>query len=319
MTKIAKNFYLNGLIGLLLVFFVCYFAFGAVFPAFSASMAAKIEAAAAEEFAALTGGQSSELLTDITLVNGVKQVLSLSEGGYVVDASAEGAEGEIVLSIALDASGAVSGIVVAEAEEAPDYGGKALQEDYLSTYFGRTDSEVEAFTGATYTSAAIKACVDEALLQYEVINGVEYEAPVELTDEEKLAAALSERLGEGYEKLDCPELADSVVEVYSSEKGCGIVAEADGVGGKIRLMIYMNEKGKVKKIVPIFHSEPVGRGDQFLTEASLYSYEDYSSYGYFDDGSGVCVFTKLDNTNLAIAKMLMGATAQWALLNPPVE
>lgn len=319
MTKIAKNFYINGLIGLLVVFLACYFAFGAVFPAFSASVAAKIEAAKAEAFENITGGQSSEVLSDITLVDGVKQVLSLSDGGYVIDCAAEGAEGEIVLSVALDAEGAVTGILVSEAEEAPDYGGRALQEDYLSNYFGRTDSEVVAFTGATYTSAAIKACVDEAFLQYEVLNGAEYEAPVELTDEEKLAAALSGYLGEGYEKAETAELADSVVEVYTSEKGFGMVAEADGVGGPIRLLICMNQNGKVKKIVPIFHSEPVGRGDQFLTEASLYSYQDYSSYGYFDDGSGVCVFTKMDDTNLAIAKMLMGATAQWAQMNTPAE
>lgn len=322
MTKVLKNFYVKGLIAALAVFFVFYFAFGAVFssfvPAFKNRIAEAEKAAEEAKMAVLTGGSETSVLEGVTFVDGVSEVLSTSDGGYIVTASAQGAEGPVVLSIRLGADGAVNTVVVSEAEEAPEYGGKALQEAYLSKYAGLTDTAgVEAFTGATYTSNAIRECVDKALLQLQVINGVEYEAP--LSGDELQQAILTENLGEDYVRAEVPELADSVVEVYASDKGWGMVTEEQGAGGPIRLVVYMDKDGVVRNIVPVFHTEPVGRGDQYLTESYLFFYEGYSAYGYFDDGSGCYVFNAFDDTNLAMAKMLLGSVKQFAIMNPAEE
>ena len=314
MTKVLKNFYLKAILEVLVVFLVFYFVLGAAFSAFTPTIAARVEAVKEAAMAAVTGGKEAFALEDVTPVDGVREVLGTADGGYIITAEAQGAEGPVVLTVGLDAEGVVSGIVVAEAEEAPEYGGKALQDDYLGNFVGISSTEgVDGFTGATYTSAAIKEAVDKALLQVQVINGAEYEAP--LTGEELQQAILAENLGENYVRAEAAELADSVVEVYASDTGWGMITEADGAGGPTRLMIYMDKDGVVRKIAPVFHTEPVGRGDQFLTESALFFYEGYSNYGYFDDGSGVYVFDKFDDTHLALAKMLTGAVAQYKLMN----
>lgn len=89
---------------------------------------------------------------------------------------------------------------------------------------------------------------------------------------------------------------------------------ADGAGGPIRLMIYIDNDGVVQDVSALSHSEPLGRGDQYLSDACLFFCEGYSSYGYFDGGSGSYVFDKFDDTNLAIGKMLMGAVEQFRML-----
>lgn len=90
-------------------------------------------------------------------------------------------------------------------------------------------------------------------------------------------------------------------------------AEANGAGGPIRLMIYIDNDGVVQDVSALSHSEPLGRGDQYLSDAYFF-YEGYSSYGYFDGGSGSYVFDKFDDTNLAVGKMLMGAVEQFRML-----
>ncbi len=313
MKKVLKNFYVRGSLLVLLVFFVFYFVFSAAFSAFTPTIAQRVEALRDEAMAAVTGGRETSAMEDVTLVDGVSQVLAVSDGGYIVTATAQGAEGPITLSVGLDAGGAVTGIVVTDSIEAPEYGGKALQESYLSGYLGLSDSEgVAAYTGATYTSQAIRECVDKAFLQYGVINGEAYDAP--LGEEEVMAGFLSAHLGEGYAAADTAEKADTILEVYTSGEGCVMLAEANGAGGPIRLMIYIDNGGVVQDISALSHSEPLGRGDQYLSDAYLFFYEGYSSYGYFDGGSGSYVFDKFDDTNLAIGKMLMGAVEQFRML-----
>lgn len=314
MKKVLRNFYVRGSLLVLLVFFVFYFVFSAAFSAFTPTIAQRVEALRDEAMATVTGGRETSAMEDVTLVDGVSQVLAVSDGGYIVTATAQGAEGPITLSVGLDANGAVSGIVVTESIEAPEYGGKALQDDYLGGYLGLSESDsVAAYTGATYTSQAIRECVDKAFLQYGVINGESYDAP--LGEEELFSAFLSAHLGEGYAVVDTAETADTVLEVYTSGEGCVLLTEADGAGGPIRLMIYIDSNGVVQDISALSHSEPLGRGDQYLSDAYLFLYEGYSSYGFFDGGNGSFVFDKFDETNLAIGKMLMGAVAQLSLLN----
>lgn len=314
MSKVIRNFYLRGTLLSLIVFFVFYFIFAAVFTAFTPTIALRVEALRDEAMAAVTGGKETSAIEDITLVDGVSQVLSVSDGGYIVTATAQGAEGPITLSVGLDAAGAVSGIVVTESIEAPEYGGKALQDSYLGGYLGLSDSEgVAAYTGATYTSQAIRECVDKAFMQYGVINGESYDAP--LSEDELLSAFLSAHLGEGYTAVDAVEKAETVLEVFTSGEGCVLLTETNGAGGPIRLMIFIDGSGVVQDITALSHSEPLGRGDQYLSDAYLFLYEGYSSYGYVPGDAGSFVFDKFDDTNLAIARMLMGAVAQLGLLN----
>ena len=79
-------------------------------------------------------------------------------------------------------------------------------------------------------------------------------------------------------------------------------------------MSCTDNDGVVQDVSALSHSEPLGRGDRYLSDACLFFYEGYSSYGYFDGGSGSYVFDKFDDTNLAIGKMLMGAVEQFRML-----
>lgn len=89
---------------------------------------------------------------------------------------------------------------------------------------------------------------------------------------------------------------------------------ANGAGGPIRLMICTDNDGVVQDVSAPSRSEPLGRGGRYLSDACLFFCEGYSSCGCLDGGSGSYVFDKLDDTNLAIGNMLMGAVEQFRML-----
>lgn len=324
----SKGFYVKAFVSALAVFLVFYFAFGFVFTAYAPTLQAKIDAAREAALSSAAGGEEMTLMEDVEAVAGVSEIYSTSAGNYVIKVKAQGLEGPVTLIVGVSGEGNVSGIVVDSHSETPDVGGLALKDDYLANYIGVDSTEgIDAYTGATYTSAAIKECVDKALLQYQVINGLDYDGPVELTEEELLAQALTTYLGEGYVKADT-ELASlagqsvDVTEVYTSDAGYGIVVEGEGHNGLIRIMFYLDNDGVVRKIVPIVQNESLDHGAKVFTESALYFYEGYSEFAYFDDGSGAKTmdsFSGATQTSMKLFQMLITAADQYKLMNAAPE
>ena len=325
MRKATNNLYLKGMIAILLVFALSFFALGALQRPAAEAIAQGIEQTKAAAIEAVTGGDTRTLVEDAELVAGVTEVWTLGSGGYMMTAKAQGLEGPVVLNVGLDADGAVTGLSVVESNESPEYGQQALKEEYFANYLGRTDTEgVDGFTGATYTSDAIRQCVDSALLQYQVQNGMSYDGPRDMTDEEKLAAALTDRLGEGYEKAETELFSNEaqkvcVREVYTSDKGSGMVVEGEGHNGLIRILIHLDPDGVLRKIVPIVQNESLDHGAKVFDEKWLFFYEGYSEFTFMDMGTGakvVDMYSGATLTSFTLFQMVDAATQQYKLMNP---
>ena len=99
--------------------------------------------------------------------------------GYVVEIQVPGFVGSITMKVGVNTDGRVTGVAVISASETLGMGTQALEEDYLSSFVGRTGTirssganAVDTVSGATVSSKAIISGVNQAL---EVVAMLEIE------------------------------------------------------------------------------------------------------------------------------------------------
>lgn len=110
--------------------------------------------------------------------------------GAAITASANSYGGLINVMVGIDAKGAITGVKVMSHSDTPGLGTKAMTEEYLSQYNGKTAAEIipdmgavgqdtikdntnlDAITGATISSNGIYHSVQGALAQFEAAGGV---------------------------------------------------------------------------------------------------------------------------------------------------
>ena len=85
--------------------------------------------------------------------------------GYVLSAvSKSGYGGDITIALGVDLEGKVTGFSPLQHSETPGFGAKCEVARYISTFPGITSAEeVDAITGATFTTTAIKEAVGAGL------------------------------------------------------------------------------------------------------------------------------------------------------------
>ena len=106
----------------------------------------------------------------------VKQITSyvndIGRMVYAVKAVPVGYGGDIEMMIGFDAVGLVTGVEIINMSETPGLGAVAKgNTEWLSQFMGKGRDELDAITGATITSEAIKKGVDDARAQIENIIG----------------------------------------------------------------------------------------------------------------------------------------------------
>lgn len=265
----------------------------------------------------------SVLLEDAELLDGVSEVYMKPDGSYAVTASSRGFESDVVLSVGLDPAGTVTGISVISHGETPDRGGLALSPDYLSSYYGLAGSSgVDAFSGATYTSNAISGCVDAAVNEYKLLNGIEFESAA--TEEDLLASALCEVFPGGYEQLEGFEpVKDTVKAVYKCSGGYAFYMVGPGYYGDelpIKILVCTDASGAVTVIKAIENNETGDNGSQALGENYLALYKGGSSFSLFDISIPGVFLTKIDTLSGAtdscygVFYLVDAATKQFAAL-----
>lgn len=99
--------------------------------------------------------------------------------GLIFITITKGYNGDIKVMTGVDMRGRVSGVAVLEIDETPGLGNNAAKESFRSQYNGKssgikvgsknTETEISAITGATITSAAFTAAVNEALSLFDEI------------------------------------------------------------------------------------------------------------------------------------------------------
>ena len=112
----------------------------------------ELVASAATEIPA--AGYTTGSVTDVmTALDGSGNVI-----GYVLSAVSKGGYGgDITIALGVDLNGTVTGFSPLQHSETPGFGAKCADERYIATFPGITSSEeVDAITGATFTTTAIK-------------------------------------------------------------------------------------------------------------------------------------------------------------------
>lgn len=105
-----------------------------------------------------------------------------SLSGYIFSVDEKGYGGVIEIMVGVNTDGTVHGVTILDISETAGLGMNAKKESFLSQYIGKkatigvaknspSDNEIQALTGATITSKAVTAAVNEALTKYEAVKG----------------------------------------------------------------------------------------------------------------------------------------------------
>ncbi len=119
----------------------------------------------------LPGGKNFEAVP-YTDENGIIRAVYQCDAGFVMETVTQGYAQEIVMLIGVDKTGAVTGLVTAEAYETLGLGSKILTDHkFLSQFLNKTGSvsvgsgqdAVDGISGATVSSKAVARCVNAAV------------------------------------------------------------------------------------------------------------------------------------------------------------
>lgn len=110
-------------------------------------------------------------------VEGVSDVLQADNGaGYIVVAAAQGYKGDVVATVAFDNDGNILGLSMTAADETAGIGTRVTEEDFTGQFIGLPAenidyADVNAVSGATYSSRAAVEAIDLAIQAYQEVRG----------------------------------------------------------------------------------------------------------------------------------------------------
>ncbi|MGI6045232.1 MAG: FMN-binding protein [Eggerthellaceae bacterium] len=99
-------------------------------------------------------------------------------GGYVIVAQSKGYGGEVPIAVYFGPDGSIVSLSALSNSETPGLGTKIAEPDFIDQFIGRGDAEIatddfDAITGATISSKAALAAINEAISAHEAIEGRE--------------------------------------------------------------------------------------------------------------------------------------------------
>lgn len=106
-------------------------------------------------------------------VGGVNSVFAADNGvGYIIESVGKGNNGDVHLTVGLNAEGEIVGLVIGNHSEDAGIGTKAFEQSYFDSFIGlsKTADGVDAVSGATYSSSAVKQAVELAFQAYEEVK-----------------------------------------------------------------------------------------------------------------------------------------------------
>ena len=127
-------------------------------------------------FSSAKSFDTTELSNDDFAGSKIQEVAKAIDGdnllGYVMTVSSKGYGGDIKLAIGIKNDGTITGISILDASnETPGLGAKVTEDEYTSQYKDlnsqQVDTEVDAISGATFSSNGVKNAVCAALEFFE--------------------------------------------------------------------------------------------------------------------------------------------------------
>lgn len=134
-------------------------------------MSADAIAAASE----LLGTEELEPVTSNVFTENVKAAAKTANGQYAVNVTSKGYGGPIELLVGFDADGKIKGVKIIAASETPGIGSNVTEGDFVNQFVGLSGEielgkNVDGVAGATISSKAVTAGVNEASQAYETIK-----------------------------------------------------------------------------------------------------------------------------------------------------
>ena len=124
-------------------------------------------------------------------VPGVTACMEAADGkGFAITAQAKGYSSQVPMAVAFDDEGVITNVIGMDNTETPGLGTKVKDPAFTDQFIGRTAEpltidDIDAITGATISSKAALAALNEAIEAYQTTAG---EAPAPAASTEKGAA-----------------------------------------------------------------------------------------------------------------------------------
>ncbi|MBO4861560.1 MAG: FMN-binding protein, partial [Firmicutes bacterium] len=308
----SKNSFIAPIVVLVVICFVASAVLAGVFKITDPIIQTRAQEAANQAMAQVlpAGRDFTEFKGD--LESGITAAYSTgNDAGTVCSTSFNGFGGAVKLMVGVDAEGKVTGIQVMEQSETPGVGSNALTDEYLAQFKDATSADgIDAYSGATFTSKAVKRGVNAALAQAAAIKGGS--SGQEKSEHDRITAAVLKVIPgiTGYSEMDVA-LADGVSKVYSdvAHTGYAVLAVAKGHHGDIKLIVGLDKEGKITGIVCISSEETIGE-DALKDEKFLGQFTGLSAI----DGKTIDAFSGATDTSNAVKAAAASALEQFKLL-----
>lgn len=97
-----------------------------------------------------------------------------SVAGYVLLGSSKGYGGDVTAVVGISKDGKITGVVIKAPDETPGLGANVSKDKFTSQFVGRDEvKDVDAVSGATYSSVAAEEAVKAALDKLDGVKGKE--------------------------------------------------------------------------------------------------------------------------------------------------
>ncbi len=209
--------------------------------------------------------------------------------GYSFDLAPKGFGGPINFTIGMSTvDNVITGITIKEHSETEGYGDKMEEPEYLAKFVNipldsDIDTSIDAISGATVTTKALKKAVKQAIGfkdQYLTVNEPEPEpstpvtpatpGPIEIPDAFKDSVTKAEVLDDG---------------TYN------YIIKAEGFHGDVITKVLVNPTGDIQKVSVIMHEETEGYGDKIAMPEFLNQFTGKKLNTSFEtgltDGTGI--------------------------------
>ena len=206
-----------------------------------------------------------ETVEDYQTTN-VTGAVKSADGAYAFKAEEKGFDGGIVTVImGFDSTGKVTGIYVDASTQTSGIGSHVAEADFLSQFSGIDGTQnvtmgengLDGWTGATYSSKALFAAVNDCINCYkEVAMGADatiVEEYVNPTKEEAIEA-----IAPGAAALDT--VPDGCTEAYSNGTVTVLSASSMGVHGQVPVLVGFDSAGTITQVWVDASGEEMGKG-----------------------------------------------------------
>lgn len=274
----------------------------------------------ADDFQPLEDSKFEEVVESSSMVKEIFEAKKNNEViGYALKTASGGYGGDIIGITGINTDGTVAGIKIVSNSETPNIGTRILEEGFINSFKDKSaagdlkavgspsaDDEILLLSGATVSTYAVLAGVNEANLVYNQFLSADGPAPVIVETEEEIKTRfLTEIFLDGAEfvtiesaKLEEIKTANIFIrEIYEAKVngelvGYGIKTISGGYGGDLPIITGINLDGTLAGIRIYKNEETPGIGTKIMENGFMDSFIGKTTVDDIEMISGATVSTE---------------------------